>query len=167
MRACAHLCWSCCSIHPPLYLLFITSSSPLNCRCAVALCYAHGCVCNFPREIYANKITNKFNNFMCKPCRQRRIRQSVSVLLIQSFNHSFVHSFISFHCNFTLPAREWLCLFVALSLSGLFALQLRVRVCAEGRHKSKHKLRLPRGLGRDPSDSEHFVGLSRQGDLGA
>lgn len=104
---------------------------------------------------------------MCKPSRQCTVRQSRSASLIQSFNHSFVHSFISFHCNFTLAARQLLCLFAALSLSGLFALQLRVRVCAEGRHKSKHKFRLPRGLGRDRSDCEHFVGLSRQGDLGA
>lgn len=86
-----------------------------SCPSSMALCIRM-CACNFPWEIYANKITNKFYNFMCKPCRRhtqthQSVIESFTHWVILAFSRSFIHSFVSFQLE------SLLCQFFALSLA--------------------------------------------------
>lgn len=118
-----------------------------SCPSTMALCIRM-CACNFPWEIYANKITNKFYNFMCKPCR-RHTHASVSHWVIHSLSHSsiqsLIHSFIRFVSAWVFALSVFRavsgCLFAlqwlhSLCACGRVCLSVCVRVAAEVRHKS-------------------------------
>lgn len=113
-----------------------------------------GYVCNFPGEIYANKISNKFYNFMCRTTKyQRAVSQSVSHSIIHAFIHSFhlhLHLFrlavLDFAFTFVSSVKCFALLCLSNSICVSLSLTTSLLLCtalAGTAHKLIHKLRLP------------------------